>query len=201
MPQTFAHLGSVCVYCGSSNTADPAYLAAAAGFGRLLAGAGVRLVYGGGGVGLMGACAQAAHDAHGRVLGVMPAFLQSREVLYDAVETVVVDTMHERKKIMFDEADGFAVFPGGIGTLEEVIELMSWRRLNLHNKPIVFFNPGGFWNPLFALVEHTIQEKLTPPGFPETYAAVDAVEAILPRLEAMAEAAGPQREEAARRLM
>ena len=201
MSQAFPHLRSVCVYCASSNAADPEFLAAAAAFGRLLAAGGVRLVYGGGGVGLMGACAKAAHDAGGKVLGVMPAFLQGREVLYDDVETVVVETMHQRKQIMFEQADAFAIFPGGIGTLEEVVELMSWRRLGLHHKPIVFYSPKGFWAPLFELVGHTVRQNLTPAAFLATYEAVDSVEDILPRLNAMAEACADEAPSAAPRLM
>ena len=178
-------LDSVCVYCGSSNAADPRYLEAAGAFGRLLARENVRLVYGGGGVGLMGACARAAHAAGGRALGVMPDFLRQSEILFDEIETIVVRTMHERKMLMFDHADAFAVLPGGIGTLEEVVELMSWRRLGLHRKPIVFFNPGGFWEPLFELMRHTVAQKLTPPAFLQVLRSVDSVEAILPTMRAM----------------
>ena len=191
-PPTF--LTSVCVYCGSSNAADPQYLLDASAFGRLLAAEDIRLVYGGGGVGLMGACARAAHEAGGRVLGVMPEFLRTREVLYDEVETMVVATMHERKQIMYEQADAFAVFPGGVGTLEEVIELMSWRRLGLHAKPIVFYSPGGFWSPLFELIDHTVRRNLTPAAFTDTFAAVDKVGDILPamaRMGAGGGAAGP----------
>ena len=178
-------LGSVCVYCASSVAANPAYLAAAQDFGALLARDGVRLVYGGGGIGLMGACARGAHEAGGQVLGVMPAFLQDRERVYDEVETRIVDSMHERKMIMFEEADAFAVLPGGIGTLEEVVELMSWRRLGLHKKPIVFLSPDGFWDPLFRLVEHTIDQNLTPPWFLRTWRAVATPGEILPAMMAM----------------
>ena len=110
----------------------------------------------------MGAAARAAAQSGGRVLGVMPAFLCRAEVVYDAVETLIVDTMHERKRIMFEQSDAFAVLPGGIGTLEEVVELMSWRRLGLHAKPIVFLNQDGFWEPFFALLRHTVAAKLTP---------------------------------------
>jgi uncharacterized protein (TIGR00730 family) len=183
---------SVGVYCGSSNAADPAFLAAARRFGLLLAGEGVRLVYGGGGIGLMGACARAAHEAGGRVLGVMPEFLRLREILYDDVETVVVETMHQRKQIMFEQSDGFAVFPGGIGTLEEVVELMSWRRLGLHKKPIVFYSPDGFWEPLFDLLRHTVAQNLTPAVFLESFRAVDTVEAILPVMASMIDPSAPQ---------
>ncbi|HEX4179537.1 MAG TPA: TIGR00730 family Rossman fold protein [Caulobacteraceae bacterium] len=190
MPEPSPSIDSVCVYCGSSNAADPRFLNAAADFGRILAREDVRLVYGGGGVGLMGACARAAHGAGGRVLGVMPEFLRQNEVLYDDVETIVVRSMHERKALMFEQSDAFAVFPGGIGTLEEVIELMSWRRLGLHRKPIVFFSPGGFWDPLRALLQHTADQRLTPPGFMENWRAVDEVEAVLPAMRALAVVGG-----------
>ena len=153
-------LDSVCVYCGSSDAADPAFLADAASLGEAIAGAGLRLVYGGGGVGLMGACARAAHEAGGRVLGVIPDFLRGRERPLQDVETVVVDNMHQRKMMMFDQADAFVVLPGGIGTLEEIIELLSWRRIELHEKPSVFYSPCGFWAPLFLLFDHLIEARL-----------------------------------------
>lgn len=177
---------SVCVYCGASNAADPEFIAAAAKFGKALAENGVRMVYGGGGVGLMGACAKAAHEAGGRVLGVMPDFLRTREVLYDDVETIVVTSMHERKKLMYDEADAFAVLPGGIGTLEEVVELMSWRRLSLHTKPIVFLNMKNYWDILFDLFTHTVENKMTPPAFMDAWRSVDHVDDLLPRILQMA---------------
>lgn len=182
-------LDSVCLYCGSSNLTDPEFLEAATEFGATLANAGVRLVYGGGGVGLMGRAAKAAHLAGGRVLGIMPEFLRTREVLYDEVETVVVRSMHERKMIMFEESDAFVVMPGGIGTLEEVVELLSWRRLDLHAKPVVFVNLKGFWDPFFTLIDHTVAQKLTPAGFPSAWITVDRVDQILPRLRERAAAA------------
>jgi hypothetical protein len=175
-------LDSVCVFCGSSDAAAPALLASAADLGRILAREGLGLIYGGGGVGLMGACAKAAHEAGGQVLGIIPHFLKERERRLDIVETVVVDSMHERKMMMFERADGFVVLPGGIGTLEEVVELLSWRRLDLHGKPVVFYNPGGFWEPLFALFQHTVDQNLTPPSFMASWASVDTVEAIVPAL-------------------
>jgi uncharacterized protein (TIGR00730 family) len=173
---------SVCVFCGSSDAADPAYLADAARFGKLLAQSGRRLVYGGGGVGLMGACARAAHEAGGDVLGVIPQFLTSRERALDVVETIVVRSMHERKQIMFERSDGFVVLPGGIGTLEEIIELLSWRRLELHRKPVVFYSPGGFWEPLFTLLQHTVEARLTPADFMESWSVAPQVGDILPAL-------------------
>ena len=186
-------LKSVCVYCASSNAADPAYLEAAERFGQILAGDGVRLVYGGGGVGLMGATARGAHRAGGQVLGVMPAFLSGREMLYQEVETLVVQSMHERKQIMFEQSDAFAILPGGIGTLEEIVELMSWRRLELHRKPMVFYSPNGFWDPLFTLMDHTIDQNLTPAWFRGTWRSVGNIDDVLPAMQQMA-TAGPQRD-------
>ncbi len=173
---------SICLFCGSSNDTDPAYLAAATGFGQDLAARGVRLVYGGGGVGLMGAAARGAHHAGGQVFGVIPHFLRRAEIVYDEVETVVVDTMHQRKQIMFEQSDAFAVFPGGIGTLEEVIELMSWRRLGLHAKPILFLDLNGFWGPLFALFDHMAAEKLSPPWLATDMLRVTRMEDVAPTL-------------------
>lgn len=167
---------SVCLFCGSSNGADPAYVEAAAHFGKATAEAGWRLVYGGGGVGLMGASARAAHEAGGRVIGIMPAFLRSRERLFDDVETIVVTSMHERKQLMYDESDVFVVAPGGIGTLEEAIELLSWKRLDLHAKPVIFLNLNGFWSDYVRLIEHSVREGMTPASFLEAYQVVDTVE-------------------------
>jgi uncharacterized protein (TIGR00730 family) len=184
-----ATIESVCVYCGSSDAADPAWLAAAGDLGTALATEGLRLVYGGGGVGLMGACARAAQAAGGRVLGVMPKFLASREIVLDTVETVIVGSMHERKIRMFDAADAFVVLPGAIGTLEEAVELLSWRRLGLHAKPIVFFNPRDFWRPLFDLFDRFIENRLVPAEFNGCWLAVERIEAVIPALRSMP--AGP----------
>ncbi len=185
------HVRSVCVFCGSSNAADPAHLQAAASLGRALAEAGLKLVYGGGGVGLMGACARAAHEAGGRVLGVIPDFLVSREHALETVEHVVVSNMHERKMTMFEHSDAFVVLPGGVGTLEEIVELLSWRRLGLHAKPAVFFNPDGFWQPLFDLFQHTVDARLTPPEFMQAWTAVSRIEEVVPALQASAPELAP----------
>jgi len=184
-PAPTRRLDSVCVYCGSSDAAQPALLEDAARLGAILAGEGLRLVYGGGGVGLMGACARAAEATGGRVLGVIPEFLTQHERALHTVETVVVTSMHERKMRMFEEADAFAILPGAIGTLEEVVELLSWRRLALHAKPIVFYNPGGFWDPLFALFQRFIDDRLLPAEFTDCWRAVVAIDAILPALRTM----------------
>ena len=182
-------LSSVCVYCASSLGRDPQYAAEARELGEALAQAGVRMVYGGGGVGLMGATARAAHAAGGKVLGVMPTFLQSREGELAEVETVFVQSMHERKAIMFEQSDAFAVLPGGIGTLEEVVELLSWRRLALHAKPIVFLNLGGYWSPLFDLLRHTVEQGLSPDWFMDSFRSVDHASDVLPAMRAMLEPA------------
>lgn len=176
---------SVCLFCGASEAVRPAYHGAAAAFGQGAAEAGWRLVYGGGGVGLMGSAARAAHHAGGRVLGVMPAFLRSRERLFDEVETVIVTSMHERKQLMYDQSDVFVVAPGGVGTLEEVVELLSWKRLDLHAKPVVFLNMEGFWDGLFALMKHTVAEGMTPAAFLDAWIACDTVEDVLGTLERM----------------
>jgi uncharacterized protein (TIGR00730 family) len=178
-------LDSVCVYCGSSNDADPAFLSSAYEIGADIARAGLKFVYGGGGVGLMGASARGAHDSKGRVLGIIPGFLQGREQPFSDVETVVVQSMHERKMMMFEHSDSFVVLPGGIGTLEEIVELLSWQRLGLHDKPIVFYNPRGFWDPLYELFEHTIREKLSPPEFANAWRSVDRAEDVVPVLRSM----------------
>lgn len=167
---------SVCLFCGSSDRSDPAYTVAAHEFGAQTAAAGWRLVYGGGGVGLMGASARSAHEAGGRVLGVMPGFLRSRERLFDEVETLVVTSMHERKTIMYDQSDAFVVAPGGVGTLEEVIEVLSWKRLDLHHKPVIFLNINGFWDTLLAAIETGIAQKMTPDTFRQAYSVVNTVE-------------------------
>ena len=176
---------SVCLYCGSSNSAPSAFLHAAAEFGETLAREGVRLVYGGGGIGLMGAAAKACQAAGGEVLGVMPDFLRRMEVVYDEVPTVIVSNMHDRKRIMFEQADAFAVFPGGIGTLEEVVELMSWRRLDLHRKPIVFLNAEGFWDPFYSLVEGFVDAKVAPGWLPDTWGDARTVAEVLPLVRRM----------------
>jgi uncharacterized protein (TIGR00730 family) len=174
---------SVCLFCGSSDLSDPAYTEAARAFGAQTAAAGWRLVYGGGGVGLMGASARAAHAAGGRVLGVMPGFLRSRERLFDEVETLIVPSMHERKTIMYDQSDVFVVAPGGVGTLEEAIEVLSWKRLDLHSKPVIFLNLNGFWEPLLAVMEHSIAESMTPPSFREAWVVCDTVEAAITTMQ------------------
>lgn len=151
---------SVCVYCGANAGADPIYQQAAAALGKRLAGDGLRLVYGGGNTGLMGAVANGVLDAGGQVTGVIPQHLVDWEVAHKGVTTLeVVGSMHERKSRMFDLADGFVALPGGFGTLEEVFEMLTWRQLNIGQKPIAFLNVNGYYSPLMAMIEHMVAEK------------------------------------------
>ncbi|MHB8528735.1 MAG: LOG family protein [Caulobacteraceae bacterium] len=175
-------LKSVCVFCASSADAQTNLLAAAAAFGVILAEDGLRLVYGGGSLGLMGACARAAKGAGGEVLGVIPKFLTALEPPLRGIETVVVTSMHQRKMRMFEEADAFAILPGAIGTLEEAVELISWRRLGLHDKPIVFWDPDGYWRPLFDMFARFLAEGLAPPRFARCWTTVEAIQDILPAI-------------------
>ncbi|MFD1191840.1 MULTISPECIES: LOG family protein [Phenylobacterium] len=193
-----APLTSVCVFCGSSDAADPALFSASAELGRAIAAAQLRLIYGGGGVGLMGACAIAAHEAGGQVLGIIPEFLKIKERRLDVVETITVTSMHERKLMMFEQADSFVVLPGGVGTLEEIVELLSWRRLDLHAKPVVFWSPNGFWDPLFALFQHTVDHRFTPPEFMDSWVTVERIEDVVPALLAPRGAAAVLAPEVAR---
>jgi hypothetical protein len=173
-----------CVYCGSSETTRPDYLALASALGAAMAERGVRLIYGGGSVGLMGRVARAAHEAGGDVLGIMPRFLARRERVLDVVPHRMVDTMHERKRIMFDESDAFIVLPGGIGTLEEAVETLSWGRLDLHAKPVVFLSQDDFWAPFFHLIQHTVEANLTPQAFADAILAVNSIEDCFAAIDA-----------------
>jgi len=152
-------LSAVCVFCGSSSGVDGAYVDAARDLGRLLARRGVALVYGGARVGVMGAIADAALDDGGRVVGVMPRPLWSREVGHTGLtELLVVDTMHERKALMAERSDAFVALPGGAGTLEELFEMWTWAQLGIHTKPVALLNVGGFFDPLLAMVEHLVTQ-------------------------------------------
>ena len=160
MPQTTEpkrQIRSVCVYCGSAIGTDQRYRAAAAELGHNLAAAGIAMVFGGGHIGLMGVAADAALAGGGRVIGVIPAALRDRELAHGRVgELVVVDTMHERKRVMAERADAFAVLPGGIGTLDEFFEILTWRQLALHDKPIFLVDVAGYWQPLRTLLDHIV---------------------------------------------
>jgi uncharacterized protein (TIGR00730 family) len=177
-------LKSLCVYCGSSSQVDQRYRDAAVRLGVRLAERGITLVYGGGRVGLMGLMADACLQAGGTVVGVIPEFLRRYEVGHGAVsELVVVDSMHERKQTMFERADGFVILPGGLGTLEEILEVLTWKQLRLHDKPIVVADVAGYWQPLVALIDHVIRENFAHPEMRRLLTVVDDVERVLPALE------------------
>jgi len=148
-----AELRSICVYCGSNEGAAPAYATAAADLGRAMAESGIRLVYGGGSIGLMGILARTVLANGGKVTGIIPQFLRDREVMLKEVsELIVTADMHERKRVMFERADAFVALPGGIGTLEEVVEMATWAQLDRHGRPILVVNIDGFWDSLVALL-------------------------------------------------
>lgn len=153
---------SICVFCGSSDGNHPRYVTLGTDTGIAIAEGGYRMVYGGGGLGLMGASARAAHAAGGDVLGIIPEFLRDVERLLEDVQHEVVDDMPTRKKHMYEASDAFIVLPGGIGTLEEAVEIMSWMRLQLHKKPMVFLDNDGYWAPLVGLFDHTIDKGFAP---------------------------------------
>ena len=182
---------SLCVFCGARFGADPATRETAIGLGRLLAAEGITLVYGGGGVGLMGLVANAALDNGGRAIGIIPNFLLQREAGHPALtETVVVETMHERKLQMFERSDGFLILPGGIGTLEEFFEVLSWRTLGLHNKPIVIIDLGGYWQPLAALLRGVVEGGFAERTHLDHVAFVSELKDVLPAIAAMPPSAG-----------
>ncbi|MBV1896548.1 MAG: TIGR00730 family Rossman fold protein [Rhodobacteraceae bacterium] len=165
---------SVCVYCGSRSGAMPAYADASRTLGKTLAQDGWRLVYGAGDVGLMGEVARAAQTAGGDTFGVIPTHLLAREVgKTDLTRFVVTETMHERKKVMFMNADAVVVLPGGAGSLDELFEVLTWRQLGLHSKPVVLLNTAGYWSPLLALIDHVIAQGFADPELAEFLSVVD----------------------------
>ena len=185
------HLASVCVFCGSSTPPDPRYRAAAAELGRVVASRGIDLVYGGGGVGLMGEIADAALAAGGRVIGVIPAGLFAVEHGHTGLTALhEVASMHERKQLMYDLSDGFVALPGGLGTLDELAEVSTWAQLGLHAKPVILLDVDGFWDPLVAQLDRMVAVGLLKPSSRELIQRVaNAKDAI-----AMLASAEPTRE-------
>ena len=165
----------LCVYCGAAgNVAEP-YRQAARQLGRLMGKAGIELIYGGGRVGLMGLLADAVLAAGGRVTGIIPDFLRNREIGHDgASELIVVGSMHERKQRMFELADAFAILPGGLGTLDEALECITWRQLGLHDRPIVVIDVDGYWRPLARLIDHVVRAGFAGPEAPSLYQVVSS---------------------------
>ena len=172
----------ICVYCGSGPGSDPAFAEAARTFGTILAKNGIGLVYGGGAVGLMGEIAGAMLEHDGEVIGIIPAFLKKREHANPRVNVIVTRDMHERKQRMFEEADAFVALPGGVGTLEEVVEQMTWAQLGRHKKPILLANIKRFWDPLCVLLSHMEELQFIRPGLAVNYLEAERVEDILPML-------------------
>jgi uncharacterized protein (TIGR00730 family) len=178
---------TVCVYCGSGPGTNPRFIEAAIALGRILAEHGIRLVYGGGSIGLMGAIATSVLDHGGTVTGIIPDFLTAREnALTRIQEMIVTPDMHERKRLMFERSDAFVALPGGIGTLEELVEQMTWQQLGRHAKPVLLANIDGFWEPLLALLAHMRATEFIRAGLAVNILKAERVEEILPRLRAAA---------------
>jgi uncharacterized protein (TIGR00730 family) len=176
---------SLAIFCGSSSGVLPEYTAAAQDVGRLLAAAGIELVYGGGRVGLMGVVADATLAAGGRVVGVIPRLIFDREIAHRGVtELIVVETMHERKAIMADRADAFVALPGGIGTLDELFEQWTWGLLGIHGRPCGLLNVAGYFDPMVALIEHMTAQGFLSPKHAGMLAVETAFPALLERLRA-----------------
>src|SRR3954447_19791100 len=175
-------LRRICVYCGSGPGSDPAFIEAARAFGTVLAERSIGLVYGGGSVRLMGEIANAVLDHGGEAIGIIPGFLQNREHAMRRGQLIVTKDMHERKQRMFEEADAFVALPGGVGTLEEVVEQMTWAQLGRHKKPILLANIKRFWDPLCVLLNHMEELKFIRPELEVNYLETERVEDILPML-------------------
>ena len=184
---------SVAVFCGSRLGADPAHRIAAVALGAGLAAAGLRLVYGGGNVGLMGAVADGALGGGGEVLGIIPEFLQRREVAHDGVQRMILtDNMHDRKRQMFEASDAFVTMPGGLGTFDETIEITTWRQLGLHDKPILVCDIGGWAQPYLALLDAAVRQGFADPATAALYEVLPDVPAVLRRLHGATAAVAAQ---------
>ena len=178
----------ICVYCGSGPGSDPAFVEAARRLGKILAQNRIGLVYGGGSIGLMGELANAVLDHGGEVTGIIPEFLTGREHALIRGKLLVVSDMHERKLLMFEQADAFVALPGGVGTLEELVEQLTWAQLGRHKKPILLANIGGFWDPLRVLLDHMKTLEFIREGLSVNLLVADTVGDILPRLQDAASA-------------
>ncbi len=186
---------NIAVYCGSRTGSDPAFAAAADQFGRTLALAGLRLIYGGGSVGLMGILARGAMAVGGTVMGVIPGHLHHVEITQtDLAALEVVPNMHNRKQRMFEEADAFVSLPGSIGTLDETIEVITWRQLGLHDKPILLVNLNNYWDPFLALIDHIIAQDFANGDTRRLFTVVPDLASVLPTLAQAPAPAIPDRE-------
>ena len=186
-------LSSVCVFCGSNGGADPAYLAAARRAGRGLAERGLRLVYGGGKVGMMGAVADAALEAGGEVVGVIPRQIFDLEIGHEGVDDLrVVGSMHDRKALMAELADAFIALPGGIGTFEELFEVFTWAQLGLHRKPLGLLDVADYYRPLEAMLDHAVEERFLRPETRSILVRDDSLGALLERFDGWQPPGGPK---------
>jgi uncharacterized protein (TIGR00730 family) len=189
---------TICVYCGSGPGTNPRFVEAAKAFGKILADNGIRLVYGGGSIGLMGAVATSTLDHGGTVTGIIPDFLTIREnALKRVQELIVTPDMHERKRLMFENSDAFVALPGGVGTLEELVEQLTWQQLGRHSKPVLIANIEGFWEPLLSLLSHMRATQFIRPSLAVDILKAERVEDILPRLREAAARARKGSEEMA----
>jgi uncharacterized protein (TIGR00730 family) len=187
-PTKMSQIRKICVYCGSGPGTDPAYIKAAKDFGAILARNGIGLVYGGGTTGMMGEIANAVEKGGGSVTGIIPDFLMAREHARRSEHNLIVTRdMHERKRTMFELADAFIAMPGGVGTLEEIVEQMTWVQLGRHKKPILLANIEGFWQPLCALLDHMKTLEFIRGGLDFDLLVANKVEDILPMLQKAAE--------------
>jgi uncharacterized protein (TIGR00730 family) len=180
-----AEIKAVCVFCGARNDVPQTHLEVGKTFGTMLADRGVRLVYGGGDCGVMGAVANAVLKHKGLVTGVFPRSLKDLESEHASLsEIIMVESMHERKRIMFERSDAIVVLPGGFGTMDEMFEIITWKQLRFHQKPIVILNHQGYWNPLVALMENIITTGFARPETRDLYRVVDSVESVFREISA-----------------
>jgi len=178
-------LRTICVYCGSQPGTDPDFVSAARELAKVLAANKVSLVYGGGSAGLMGGLAESVLKHGGKVTGIIPDFLTGPErMLLSAQEMIVTKDLHERKRLMFEHSDAFVALPGGVGTLEELVEQLTWEQLGHHQKPILIANLKGFWQPLLSLIEQMRERRFIPDHWPVRFLTADSVDEILPKLQA-----------------
>jgi uncharacterized protein (TIGR00730 family) len=189
---SMSKIRSICVYCGSSPGRSDVYMRAGEELGRAIAEAGIRLVYGGGTRGIMGAVARGASASGGRITGIIPRFLIRKEAGDDAPdvidELIVTENMHTRKHSMFENSDAFVALPGGIGTVEEIVEIMTWAQLGRHRKPIAFANVGGFWSPMLALLDHMKAEGFIHSAHLVQPLVVDEIGEVVPAIVEHAQA-------------
>ena len=183
-----ASVKRLCVFCGASSQVDPAYREAATQLGGILAENGIELVFGGGRVGLMGLTADATLKGGGKAIGIIPTHLHNVEIGHSGLtELHVVETLHERKALMFSRADAFAILPGGLGTLDETFEIITWKQLGLHDKPIVIVDVEGYWAPLLHMIERVVATGFAPERARKLFETIGTVQELLPLLASLPE--------------